>query len=443
MMMIFLYILLIFTTIDGNEWTFYSTNKIAGDHDCLFYDSRWFCRRPADGREVRNSSCNGKIQTMKELRENNISTDMLFEKLHPHDEIERYARFIHMASIGDLTMENETLCNCFSNLFGIDCIYERPSQSMIESVLSQQFVSAQTRSMALINCFVDDIECHAGLLCLEWRQICDGIVQCENGIDESQCSLLEFHECESDEYQCRNGMCIAQEFLFDGTIDCIDRSDEQETFHIILYYTSCPTKLKFDCDELLCRKDQFSCADGQCLDWRHLLTHQQSCQNRRNFYHRCELYTESPKSSTRPTGMCHIGVTNPISLSPCVSALRALLLGMNRALALEYLTKNCPMLVPFPDGPIITNNLKFFYNRSIIQAFYPSTASLSQTLPVSPHLVCLTGSLICDGKKMTLNGDYCFSYQIYQSWIQYPFLPVSHIFCHLTSNIPLKYVSLE
>jgi hypothetical protein len=60
------------------------------------------------------------------------------------------------------------------------------------------------------------LECNYGLLCLDWRNICDGQQQCMYGLDEENCDKLEFNECEQDEYRCDNGMCIAEEYWLDG-----------------------------------------------------------------------------------------------------------------------------------------------------------------------------------------------------------------------------------
>jgi hypothetical protein len=39
-----------------------------------------------------------------------------------------------------------------------------------------------------------------------------------NGTDEESCDLLEFNECEDDEYRCSNGMCIPEVYFLDGKI---------------------------------------------------------------------------------------------------------------------------------------------------------------------------------------------------------------------------------
>jgi hypothetical protein len=369
---------------------------------------------------------------MTDLKLNNITTDMLFDWHHSHDNVERYARFIQQSS------KDETLCNCSSDHFGIDCSYERIKESTIEDVLSLQLSRPLERDMGLVACLIDGIQCNAGLLCLEWRQVCDGITQCEDTVDETNCSLLEFNHCTPDEFQCRNGMCIPQEFLFDGILDCMDRSDEQDIQAILSYNTSCPTKSKFDCDELLCKKNEFSCGDGQCVHWTNVIHHQQPCQNRRDAFYLCETVPDDISFITHGSGLCLIGGTSTTFLTSCTTVLQSLLRGNNRKVAVDYFKTNCLSLIPFPSDPILTSNIKFFYNKSIIETFYNSSASFAKRFPPLPHIACLTGSLICNDIKITLNDDYCFNYDKFLALTVHPFFPVSHIFCNLTLTIPLK-----
>jgi hypothetical protein len=59
--------------------------------------------------------------------------------------------------------------------------------------------------------------------------VCDGDIDCWNGgIDEQHCIQLEMNECQDNEYRCRNGQCIPNDFLQDNyfTPDCLDTTDE-------------------------------------------------------------------------------------------------------------------------------------------------------------------------------------------------------------------------
>ncbi|CAF1248081.1 unnamed protein product [Didymodactylos carnosus] len=60
----------------------------------------------------------------------------------------------------------------------------------------------------------------------------DGNIDCEFGEDESyDCLTLEVNECDKKtEYRCQSGQCISRIFLIDFSYDCMDLSDEQDTY---------------------------------------------------------------------------------------------------------------------------------------------------------------------------------------------------------------------
>ncbi|CAF4227901.1 unnamed protein product, partial [Adineta steineri] len=59
-----------------------------------------------------------------------------------------------------------------------------------------------TDDILMLTCY-EGLQCHS-TICLDWREICDGIINCENGEDEpDECLLLETNECEDNEYRCR------------------------------------------------------------------------------------------------------------------------------------------------------------------------------------------------------------------------------------------------
>jgi hypothetical protein len=80
------------------------------------------------------------------------------------------------------------------------------------------------------SCYVH-LKCKRGSLlwCLDWREVCDGNIDCWNdAIDEQHCSQLEKSDCQENEFRCRNGQCISYDLLQDEefTPDCLDASDE-------------------------------------------------------------------------------------------------------------------------------------------------------------------------------------------------------------------------
>ncbi|CAF4408164.1 unnamed protein product, partial [Adineta steineri] len=75
------------------------------------------------------------------------------------------------------------------------------------------------------------VQCNRGssFACLDWSEICDGIIDCMDGIDEQYCSSIDIHQCQPNEYQCYNKQCIPKAFFQDNKYypDCLDGSDER------------------------------------------------------------------------------------------------------------------------------------------------------------------------------------------------------------------------
>ncbi|KAG5282356.1 hypothetical protein AALO_G00055100 [Alosa alosa] len=105
--------------------------------------------------------------------------------------------------------------------------------------------------LSIINsdgCSDNEYQCGNGM-CIAQGFVCDGADDCRDRSDERNCTptshdfehvfgyedyndLFDFINqssdgCSDNEYQCGNGMCIPQGFVCDGADDCRDRSDER------------------------------------------------------------------------------------------------------------------------------------------------------------------------------------------------------------------------
>ncbi|KAI9558491.1 hypothetical protein GHT06_015278 [Daphnia sinensis] len=95
--------------------------------------------------------------------------------------------------------------------------------------------------------------CAADNKCLSAAALCNGVVECSTREDETNCSAVSKHGCESHEYDCGDGNCIPSLLVCNLQHDCVDGSDEQ------------------GCVNVTCRPGEFVCADNsRCLPsmWR-------------------------------------------------------------------------------------------------------------------------------------------------------------------------------
>ncbi|CAF1372877.1 unnamed protein product, partial [Rotaria sordida] len=159
------------------------------------------------------------------------------------------------------------LCQCIqASSFGKNCEYQLPIGNTVEQTLDwYAYVKNKNPEEVHIHgdivCY-ETLTCDSGLLCLDWREICDGVQQCMYGYDEENCDLLELNICTEGQYRCKNGMCIPDEYFLDGAFDCMDWSDEMQ------YKKSASCAMEsasIQCDDHLCSPNEWSCGDGQCI----------------------------------------------------------------------------------------------------------------------------------------------------------------------------------
>ena len=434
-----------FVRAGPHDWLLYSDDE--QQTDCFLYINRYFCRS-TDGdipAIERNATCvHGVEWSFQALKRNGVTTDDLIDWLIPFHVIEEYAAYVN--SIPSHATDTATLCQCTSTRVGTQCEYEIIARQIgIPDAVKNQQGTHRDNNEEIPTSLVDEMPCNAGALALEWRQICDGLVQCQDAADETDCHLLEFNTCGADEFQCRNGMCIPREFLFDSTPDCMDSSDEQEFDAIVRFFDDCTRDSTIDCHERLCVKDQFSCGDGQCIEWSALIHQSDGCDNAREAAFICETVDQRMNTNVQFNGLCQH--TSRPSLRPltntsdCISSLRHLLAANRRspsneirATSFRNMIALCPELIQYPEQTVLSPVLKMYYNRSRIEIFYGAGKSFHQQMPRKPHLFCLHGSMVCQSTWTTLKKDHCLSQDDFQKLTSSPFFPISHLFCRTAAT---------
>jgi hypothetical protein len=198
--------------------------------DCLYHirkngEKIPYCRRLKENgllaRDRKKCENEGEMQLFRSLLEQNIEPMYVLSWNSSIETVDIYASIFYNQSRIEPN-DYRFLCKCIkAGTFGKYCEYEltHDAQSFDEA-LNIQFQQKRTDSWntqryGKILCY-ETLSCESSILCLDWREICDGLQRCKSGIDEENCDLLEFNECEDDEFRCTDGMCIPEQSWLDG-----------------------------------------------------------------------------------------------------------------------------------------------------------------------------------------------------------------------------------
>ncbi|CAF2727459.1 unnamed protein product [Rotaria sp. Silwood2] len=315
--------------------------------------------------------------TFEELHRLSVTSHEILLWSSSIDLAERYQYYIDQPTKSNRL--NKQFFNCTSPWFGSYCQYSLELVSNFsEATLNVQRKSHMTDAITHQTCY-NLLECDRGApsMCLDWREICDGRIDCFNdGVDESQCFELEINECNENEYRCHNGLCIPKRFWDDEYFEaeCLDKSDLLET-------PECPdTYLQvnmFACAENACRPDEgrFPCGDGQCVEdfgkcrnGRHLLL-AQSLSVQGNLSYDCWIAM-----------ICLSKIIDHVNEVSCDQF-------VNLSQILPRL-ETCEYLIQFPTVPVLLGHVRFLYHPK-------QDCNTSIELALLPDYVCYDEQL-CD-----------------------------------------------
>ena len=433
--------------------------------DCLFslrftsYRSS-YCLRVPNRLPKPNSRCyTGNLVSFRMLMENGVSVTMLLDWSVPIDMIDAFGAFLQTEHPTD-----GVLCNCTENTFGRYCEYTWHSETvdqLIDTVAEEKSQAYPTDRWvpcyALIEQTNDD-------RCLDYRDVCDGEWDLGDGRDELFCDRLEMNECAANEFRCRNGFCIAHQYLFDGDADCLDLSDEQRYLLANKYehFHYCYQRAEMDCHEHWCTREEFSCGDGQCFAWykRFWYAPNDACRNRQSDLYTCPIHQNVGRDATdqfvltRNDGRCSktIAEIEDDSGSTCLKTILCavthhpsckkigLFYHMTEA-ALKRVQDECrhqQPYIPYASGlPFLSPFVQLFYTFEQFTVNH-TIDFFAQMILKQPGVFCLIGKRLCYGVEVVHNGSICLSYDdIYER--QYPYPPFDYFFCRLA--VPSQPVS--
>ena len=311
-----------------------------------------YCFRPSEKPEDELHFLNTRNQnfTFDQLQMNNISSHQLYLWSAPIDLVEQYEIYLNNTN----SSSEIIYYNCTKPWFGPLCQYSfdlKDHSLQLSDIVKGVFQNKVMRSigsteiLSNLSCYTY-LNCNRGgsfSACLDWREICDGKVDCINGrIDEEHCEQLEINECNENEYRCHNGQCISQDFLADNTFnpECLDTTDESNEF--LREYTSlCISDPAFRCEDIKCRPSvdkNIPCGDGECTDHK--------CENQRDV-----LLKKAMIEST-------------IHINDSCRDIMVCLTGLNDCKTKLNITKHCSELFQFPEDPILFGHVKLLYTNN-------------------------------------------------------------------------------
>jgi hypothetical protein len=354
-----------------------------------------------------SSDMNGKIYTFNELRLKQITSEQLYEWSAPIDLAERYQIYLNIL---DELLSNETFKNCTSSWFGQFCEFQFDENWSLQDIVKLSFFSKKNQLEYIFQvtnhtCYIH-LNCFVGPepLCLDWRDICNGKIDCINSDDdERDCVQLEINICNENEFQCHNGQCIPIELFRNDEFnpDCLDGSDEWSRL-------ICAKDPTIRCEDHSSLRDypestrsvRFSCGDGELVH----IGQNFLCSNRRNLLFSRIMFSKS--NNPLLTTECWLAMIHYFQLYyyanisinetfPCYEPNKE----CNR-----FIFINCPSLFIFPSLPILFGHVYLFYFHNQLNM----NISSEDSTPTRLMYICYNNQL-CPFMPWTIkiNGLTC------------------------------------
>ncbi|CAF0744979.1 unnamed protein product [Adineta steineri] len=351
--------------LDLTHWTNNTESNNSLQHDCL-HVAGWIENEESDPYEIIsycmsewpsqwNIKKNNQDEyfTFAQLYQRNITSEQLYLWSTPLDIIEYYELYLNqrLSSNTSVVMAINGFYNCTPPRFGPLCQYSLDIYQSDDLTLNEMIHDYYLHEYQLttLTCYIH-LECDRGSisLCLDWSEICDGIVDCRNGIDEEPCWQLNINQCEDNEYRCENGQCIDKIFFDDDSnvFECLDRSDEKLPYrHTFIDINSEPTFSKED----------IKCSNRNMLI---LVKMTSSCVQHRTGLIEKLMFTDKPQNISNDCWLAILCQWNTKILSALICDDIS-----SDGNFTEIINQTCPDMLYMPSSPVLFGHIYFLYTK--------------------------------------------------------------------------------
>ncbi|CAF0722408.1 unnamed protein product [Adineta steineri] len=394
------------------DWINEKNDDVVLQHNCLHFFHSFetslshqmisFCMSESPWKFDIKPNTLDQVFTFIELYKQNITSEQLYYWSIPIDIIENYQRYVNQLSIGDNTssimmMGTQLLYNCTSPRFGPQCQYSLDNYISTDVSLNEIINSyyVQPYESKILTCYIH-LQCNRGLIsvCLDWSEICDGRIDCDDGSDEEHCWIIMNNKCKDNEYRCNNGQCISKIFVNDSldSFDCLDRSDGHQISSIYFQYNN--TLPIFENEDIIC-------------SWREALTYSflprsvftSSCMHQRHSLIAQAMFSYKPDFLSYD---CFLALRCRFNI-PLYDNSYCSDFCQNEECT-EMIGQNCPFIFYFPSVPIAYGHVYFAYT---IQHVINST----NMRLIPPEYICYNGELCnefqSNGTLLMFDGKIC------------------------------------
>ncbi|CAF1580370.1 unnamed protein product [Adineta ricciae] len=354
----------------------------------------------------------------------NISIGDLFKWNAVIEMIDLYEKYLLLPN---LVNENESYCQCSSlSQFGRFCQYtiadinfnadsDQQSFSRLVHGVRRQSHTNEKMETKYVTCYVG-ISCETNLLCLDWRQICNGIIDCNQGEDEpfDLCLQMESNQCNTQtEFRCKNGLCIENSFTYDRQVDCLDGSDIMP--YANWYKNLCFQSMSFNCEEMNYQWKSFSCGNGYFIPYSKLTSKSTrmgvTCHNKRDVMFLKQIFSLYNENLCWKSMICLIGFDYLYSNLTCLNQINV--------------EESCPDEFYFPPNSMIYSFVFFLYEKSNRTNWFdysgPNYICYNET--ICPKKISKLPTIVKNNLTCFYVDQRVFSWENFYEYIIYLFRP--------------------